>query len=156
MHMAITPDGPRGPRRQLAQGPIFLASRLGLPIVPMGLGYDRPWRTPTWDKFAVPRPFSRARGVVGPEIYIPPDLDRTGMEVRRRAVERLLTELTVDAENWAASGERRAGQTTVARHGRILGAGSIYGENGVARMVSPAAADEPTPTAPSLPLRQAA
>ena len=38
MHIAITPDGPRGPRRQLAQGPIFLASRLGLPIVALGFG----------------------------------------------------------------------------------------------------------------------
>ena len=31
-HLTITPDGPRGPRRVLAQGPIFLASKLGLPI----------------------------------------------------------------------------------------------------------------------------
>ena len=44
MHLAITPDGPRGPRRQLAPGPIFLASKLGIPLVAMGLGYDRPWR----------------------------------------------------------------------------------------------------------------
>ena len=33
MHLTMTPDGPRGPRRQLAPGPIYLASRLGLPIV---------------------------------------------------------------------------------------------------------------------------
>ena len=43
-HLTITPDGPRGPRRQLAQGPIYLASRLQLPLVAMGFGYDRPWR----------------------------------------------------------------------------------------------------------------
>ncbi len=41
-HLTITPDGPRGPRRQLAQGPIYLASRLQLPLVVMGFGYDRP------------------------------------------------------------------------------------------------------------------
>ncbi len=75
-HMVITPDGPRGPRRRLAQGAVFLASRLQMPIVPLGIGIDRPWRTPTWDRFAVPRPGSRARAIVGPEIYIPPDLDR--------------------------------------------------------------------------------
>ncbi|MEZ6087245.1 MAG: hypothetical protein R3C05_04300 [Pirellulaceae bacterium] len=40
----MTPDGPRGPRRELATGCIYLASRLQLPIVPLGLGYDRPWR----------------------------------------------------------------------------------------------------------------
>ena len=44
MHLAITPDGPRGPRRQMAPGPIFLASKLGIPLVAMGVGYNRPWR----------------------------------------------------------------------------------------------------------------
>ena len=44
MHLTITPDGPRGPRRQLAPGAIYLASKLGLPLVVMGYGYDRPWR----------------------------------------------------------------------------------------------------------------
>ena len=60
-HLAITPDGPRGPRRQLAPGPIFLASKLGIPLVAMGVGYNRPWRAGSWDRFAVPRPCSRAR-----------------------------------------------------------------------------------------------
>ena len=70
-HLTITPDGPRGPRRQLAQGPIYLASRLQLPLVPMGLGYDRPWRMNSWDRFAVPRPFSRGRAVIGPPLMLP-------------------------------------------------------------------------------------
>ena len=39
MHLAITPDGPRGPRRQLAPGPVYLASKLGIPLVAMGVGY---------------------------------------------------------------------------------------------------------------------
>src|SRR3954467_2803989 len=37
-HLTLTPDGPRGPRRQLALGPVYLASRLQLPIIPMGFG----------------------------------------------------------------------------------------------------------------------
>jgi len=63
-NLTITPDGPRGPRRRLAPGCVFLASTLGIPIVVMGLGYDRPKRVGTWDRFAIPRPFSRARGIV--------------------------------------------------------------------------------------------
>ena len=61
MHLTITPDGPRGPRRRMAPGPIYLASKLGLPLVLMGYGYDRPWRLRSWDRFAIPRPCSRAR-----------------------------------------------------------------------------------------------
>lgn len=107
MNLAITPDGPRGPRRVLAPGPIYLASRLGMPLVPMGIGLDRPWRLKSWDRFAIPRPFSRARGVVGPPLIIPPNLDRAGLEHYRQEVELLLNRLTHEAEQWAQSGLRR-------------------------------------------------
>lgn len=109
-HLTITPDGPRGPRRQLAIGPVYLASRLGLPIVPIGFGVDRPWRLNSWDRFAVPRPFSQVRAMVGREINIPQGLEREELEDRRLEVEQRLTHLTVDAEDWAASGESRAGE----------------------------------------------
>ncbi len=120
MHLAITPDGPRGPRRQLAQGSIYLASTLGMPIVPMGFGVDRPWRANSWDRFAMPRPFSQVRGVLGPEIYIRPNLDRDEIEICRGRVQRLLTDLTLEAEDWAASGTRRTGEVVVRPQARIL------------------------------------
>ena len=75
-----TPDGPRGPRREAAIGPIYLASKLGLPLVCVGIGYDRPWRLKTWDRFAIPRPGSRARAILSPAIEVPPNLDREGLE----------------------------------------------------------------------------
>jgi lysophospholipid acyltransferase (LPLAT)-like uncharacterized protein len=110
MHLAITPDGPRGPRRRLAPGAIFLASRLQLPLVAIGYGYDRPWRLGSWDRFAIPRLFSRARAVAGPEVHVPPGLDRSGLEHFRRQIERLLNRLTDEAEAWAESGTRKVGQ----------------------------------------------
>ncbi len=112
-HLAITPDGPRGPRRQLAQGPVYLASRLQLPLVPMGFGYDRPWRVNSWDRFAVPRPFSQARAVIGPPLNLPRNLDRSGMERSQQRVERLLNCLTMEAEAWAAAGTRKAGEIVI-------------------------------------------
>jgi len=112
-HLTITPDGPRGPRRQLAQGPIYLASRLQLPLVLLGLGCDRPWRMPTWDRFAVPRPFSRVRAIVSPQLMLPPALDRSGIEHCRQRVERLLNCLTAEAEAWAAAGTRKAGEVPI-------------------------------------------
>jgi lysophospholipid acyltransferase (LPLAT)-like uncharacterized protein len=112
-HLTITPDGPRGPRRHMAMGPIFLASRLGLPLVAMGFGYDRPWRMNSWDRFAVPRPFSRARAIIGPPLRLPQDLDREGMEVSRRRAERLLNDLSAEAEAWATAGTRKAGEVTI-------------------------------------------
>jgi lysophospholipid acyltransferase (LPLAT)-like uncharacterized protein len=112
-HLTITPDGPRGPRRQMALGPIFLASRLGLPLVAMGFGYDRPWRMNSWDRFAVPRPFSRARAVIGPPLSIPSTLDRNGLERCRQRAEQLLNDLTAEAEAWAEAGTHKTGEVLI-------------------------------------------
>jgi lysophospholipid acyltransferase (LPLAT)-like uncharacterized protein len=113
-HLTLTPDGPRGPRRQLAQGAVYLASRLQLPLVVMGFGYDRPWRARSWDRFAVPRPFSRARAVIGPPLMVPPNLNRASLEQTRGRVEHLLNCLTNEAEAWAAAGTRKVGEVTIA------------------------------------------
>src|SRR5437660_2963380 len=43
-HLGISPDGPRGPRRRVQLGLIYLAARTGLAIVPYGVGYQRAWR----------------------------------------------------------------------------------------------------------------
>jgi lysophospholipid acyltransferase (LPLAT)-like uncharacterized protein len=112
-HLTMTPDGPRGPRRKLAQGPIYLASRLQLPLVVMGFGYDRPWRAQSWDRFAVPRPFSHVRAVIGPPLMLPRDLSRPDLEQCRQRVEHLLNSFTSEAEAWAAAGTRKAGETVM-------------------------------------------
>jgi lysophospholipid acyltransferase (LPLAT)-like uncharacterized protein len=112
MHLTITPDGPRGPRRRMAPGPIFLASKLRMPLVLLGFGYDRPWRfRRAWDQFAVPRPGSHARMIFSDRIHVPPKLDDDGLEHYRRKVEELLNRLTLEAEAWAASGTRKVGQS---------------------------------------------
>ena len=127
-HLTITPDGPRGPRRQMALGPIFLASRLGLPLVLMGFGYDRPWRMNSWDQFAIPRPYSRARAIIGPPMKLPPDLDRAGLENARKRAEKLLNEFTGEAEAWAASSSSKVGEVGIGPQ-RARRAASTLGES---------------------------
>jgi hypothetical protein len=114
-NLAITPDGPRGPRRRLASGAIYVSSALQIPIVPVGLGYDSPRRLPTWDRFAVPRPGSRARAVLGPSLQIPTDLDRDGIETYRRLVESWLMWASDEAEAWAESGRSYLNQVAAER-----------------------------------------
>lgn len=109
-HLTITPDGPRGPRREMAQGPIYLSSKLGLPLVLMGFGYDRPWRMNSWDRFAIPRLYSRARAVISERIQIPPDLSREGIEHYRLRMQGLLDRLSLEAESWAESDTGKRGQ----------------------------------------------
>ncbi|MEZ6119815.1 MAG: lysophospholipid acyltransferase family protein, partial [Pirellulaceae bacterium] len=104
-NLGIACDGPRGPRREMAAGPIYLSSKLQIPLVTYGIGFDRPWRMKTWDSFAIARPFSRARLVVGQRIQVPADADRTTIEAYRRQVQQQLNELTEEAESWAHSGQ---------------------------------------------------
>jgi lysophospholipid acyltransferase (LPLAT)-like uncharacterized protein len=115
MNFALTCDGPRGPRRSLTAGAIFLSSKLGLPIVAAGIGFDRPWRTKTWDHFAIPRPSSRARVITSPAIPIPDRLDRDDLEHYRSGVERLLNRLTFEAEQWAETRSSRVEEISVRR-----------------------------------------
>lgn len=115
MNLTIAPDGPRGPRRQFAQGPIYLSSRLQIPLVALGIGYDRCWRFNSWDRFALPKPYSRCRIVASPGLKIPSALNRNGIEHYRCHVEQLLNRLTLEAEAWAQSGTRKQEQFATPR-----------------------------------------
>jgi lysophospholipid acyltransferase (LPLAT)-like uncharacterized protein len=108
--LAITPDGPRGPRRRVQPGLIYLASQTGLPIVPTGFGYQHPWRLRSWDRFAVPRPWSRGTCVTGSPIDVPVDATREDLDRYREVVEHALLHVTEVAEQWAESGQWSAGK----------------------------------------------
>ncbi len=99
-HIVITPDGPRGPRRKFSQGAVYLASKLGRPITPIGFAYDHAWRMSSWDQFAIPKPFTTARSVMGAPLHVPSDLDRDGIEQYRFLAEKQLNQLTDLAEAW--------------------------------------------------------
>lgn len=104
-HIAVTPDGPRGPRRVVQPGIIYIASRTGMQIVPSGIGFDRPWRLKSWDRMAVPKPFRQARLVTADPISVPNGLRTAGLEEYRLIVQAELDRLTAAAERWAETGK---------------------------------------------------
>lgn len=71
--LAITPDGPRGPRRVLQGGILHIAQRSGLPIQPLGVDAVRRTELDSWDRFLVPHPWSKVVAVAGERIWIPAD-----------------------------------------------------------------------------------
>lgn len=103
-HLAVTPDGPRGPRRVVQTGAVYLASRTGMPVVPVGWAFADCWRAGSWDRMAVPRPFRAARCVFGGPIPVPPKLGRTGLEEHRRIVQAAMDEVQARAERLAEAG----------------------------------------------------
>jgi lysophospholipid acyltransferase (LPLAT)-like uncharacterized protein len=97
-HLAFTPDGPRGPRRRVQTGLIYLAAQTGLPIVPIGLAFARAWRMRSWDRFAVPVPWSAASCVTAEPIVVPSTSDRDVLEAYRLKVEEAMNRATAAAE----------------------------------------------------------
>lgn len=59
MHAGVTPDGPKGPRREFKPGALALARITKRPVALLGVHYHRAWRLRSWDQFALPVPFSR-------------------------------------------------------------------------------------------------
>jgi lysophospholipid acyltransferase (LPLAT)-like uncharacterized protein len=70
-HIAITPDGPRGPRRTAAPGVAQLAALSGAPVLPCAAQTTRRRVLPTWDRMVVPLPFGRGVVVCRPAIAVP-------------------------------------------------------------------------------------
>ena len=84
--VAITPDGPRGPARKSALGPVAIAQMAGKPIVPMCWSVDRYWRATGWDRLIIPKPFARGRFIIGDAIYLD-DISKGQLETARQQLE---------------------------------------------------------------------
>lgn len=57
--VAITPDGPRGPRHSFKYGTLRLVSEQKIPIIFAAIQYDKTIQLKSWDKFEIPLPFSK-------------------------------------------------------------------------------------------------
>lgn len=55
----ITPDGPRGPRHHMSDGAIGIALKSKLPIFVMNYKAEKYWQLNSWDKFVIPKPFTK-------------------------------------------------------------------------------------------------
>lgn len=80
-HISITPDGPRGPRREMKNGIVYLASQCGNPIVTVTFACENAWiLRGNWTDLVIPKPFSKVHAIATTPIVVPPDLDREGIE----------------------------------------------------------------------------
>ena len=94
--LAITPDGPRGPRYVVQEGVMSLAQVTGLQIVPFS--YSAKWKIEanSWDRFQIPLPFSRCDMVIGKPIRLPREANDPQRETLRQELERTMREMAQD------------------------------------------------------------
>jgi lysophospholipid acyltransferase (LPLAT)-like uncharacterized protein len=84
--IAFTPDGPRGPAREVQPGVILAAAATGLPIQPVAIAASRAKLLRSWDRFLVPLPFSKVHFVYGEPLAVERrgDTVEAAMELKRR------------------------------------------------------------------------
>jgi lysophospholipid acyltransferase (LPLAT)-like uncharacterized protein len=99
--VAITPDGPRGPREVMKPGPLLAAQRSGAPIIPAGVAANRAWWFGGWDRFMVPKPFARVRIVYGSPFHVAAGADPAALQARSRELEVEMARLKEEAQRWA-------------------------------------------------------
>lgn len=94
--LAITPDGPRGPAREVKEGVVFLAQKLGIPILPLTNALTRRKELArAWDRFQIPLPFGRAVVRYAEPIFVGPDDD---LAAKARELKESLDRITELAE----------------------------------------------------------
>lgn len=96
--LAITPDGPQGPRQKLQAGVLRTAQLSGAPIVPLVAGCRRAWWPGHWDRFCVPKPFSRVRVLYGEPRYVPRDIDEEKFREHVVALEREMNAMVAEVD----------------------------------------------------------
>ena len=99
-HITITPDGPRGPRREMKDGIVFLAAKSECAIVPMAFRVSRCWRIAgRWTDLVIPQPFSKVTVFLGEPIRVPRKLGSEGLQEYTQLVQRRMDELYARAES---------------------------------------------------------
>ncbi len=85
--IAITPDGPRGPCYSVQPGAAAIARQTGLPVVAMGYRARNCWRLKSWDRFIIPKPFSRIEYTLSEPFTLPESLsDEEANELIAQAI----------------------------------------------------------------------
>jgi len=100
-HVAVTPDGPRGPRYVVHPGVVAVAKQTGAAILPVT--YSARWCKvlQSWDAFVLPLPFSRIMVIYGAPIYVPASASPTLLQAKCLEVENSLRHITTLADRFA-------------------------------------------------------
>lgn len=96
--VAITPDGPRGPRRKVQPGVVLLSSKAQVPILPVAWRASPCLRMKSWDRFEVPLPFGRVCVTFGAPLTVDEDEVRAGLQSACARVEDQMNDLCRSAE----------------------------------------------------------
>ncbi len=73
--VAVTPDGPKGPRHSVADGVVVMAQKTEAKVIVLHCKPSKYWQVNSWDRFTIPKPFGHL------EFFASEPLDLTGMDL---------------------------------------------------------------------------
>jgi len=85
--IGITPDGPKGPKGEVADGMIIMAQKTKAKIVLVEIKPTKYWQLNSWDRFKIPKPFGTINFYATQAI----DISDTDMEAARVLIQKGLT-----------------------------------------------------------------
>ncbi|TKJ42501.1 hypothetical protein CEE37_02105 [candidate division LCP-89 bacterium B3_LCP] len=97
---AMLPDGPTGPRRQFKKGTLFLAQKSGVPLIPITFAAEKCWRFNSWDRFVLPKPFSRCVFIYHDPILIPDELKGDELDLWCKKLQSIMNDQVNEAEEY--------------------------------------------------------
>ncbi|MCP5063044.1 MAG: lysophospholipid acyltransferase family protein [Ignavibacteriae bacterium] len=98
--ISITPDGPRGPEKELKAGAVIIAKKTGIPLVLLGIRISKKVKLSSWDKFQIPYPFAKVSAVYSEPIFIDKDLSYQETDEMIKKVSIELNSLQKEAEQY--------------------------------------------------------
>jgi lysophospholipid acyltransferase (LPLAT)-like uncharacterized protein len=98
-----TSDGPTGPLHVFKIGDILLSQFTQAPLLPLSYAANRAWYLKSWDRFIIPKPFSRIAITIGAPLTIPKGLMVEDLEPYRLQMQTSLRDLATQASTLANS-----------------------------------------------------
>lgn len=117
--VAITPDGPRGPRMRAQIGVASIAKLAAAPVLPVSFSTNRGVQLGSWDRMLLPLPFGRGVIVVGKPIDVAADADANELERARQRIEAALNDITDEADRACGRVKLEPAATSTQRRGAL-------------------------------------
>jgi len=96
--ISITPDGPTGPYRKMKAGAVIAAKKSGLPLILVGVGYKNKRNLKSWDRFTIPKLFTKTKVIFSDEIYVDKNLSYNETSEMIEKCDKLLNQIQTKAE----------------------------------------------------------
>ncbi|MCC6327348.1 MAG: lysophospholipid acyltransferase family protein [Acidobacteria bacterium] len=100
---AFTLDGPKGPRYVAKPGAVLLAKKTGNPIMPFVVECKKYWTIRSWDRLQIPKPFTKAKVIIGTPIYVGSNVDGNAVSEKLREVQLSLDAMVEAGARWRSA-----------------------------------------------------